>query len=382
MKYYKKNNLRKGQILKIPIGTIRESLQLSFGETAHYYHRYYGFMNVVGRIGQGKSGVTKDILVRLFNQTGINTFIFDVNGEWKDSIFKHSFNDRSERIKRKYVKIIEEPRLRLTDMKNSEDFYYLCGISGKFVDIYLDLIYEMYDYHENNPKKFSELLNEIPSTKAECEEWNLKYGSDLTFNKPFHRETLNSAVNNFPESYFVDPNCCDNEYIYVTDILDYIKDYSILLFNANTYDEERGQVDWRYIGFIYGKIMEMLEPYLYSMKPLMIFEESSYLFSNDENNKYKSTDMGILYVTKFRKRNVHCWFISQSFSQIHSQIIGLCDQRIIFKMSDTDRALGLADKNRFLKYNLDIGEREAIYMDINKHNYYRYFTPYDACCKV
>ena len=355
------------------------SQRLIFGNNAQIYNRKFACILVLAPQRSGKSSQIKDWCVDIVNKTGRNIIVLDPKGEWKDALTEPNYDaDKPECIDPSTVLVINKLAFKLSEL-DTDDLRELLKNPKelKSIDFLYEIIQKTKRLHNDDAEFFyKEILTKIPSKQNELYAFNEEFKEyGLHYNKPFMPAII-SSMNNIRlilKHLYTE----GKTYISPKELPKLFYKYKVLIFSNDIFSS----TEQFYSGWITGKIMEIFQPYLKAIKPLVICEEASYLFSSNPNFYYKSTRMGQLYVTKEAKNDVACIFIGQTKYSINETLLTTFTAKILGALEQKD-----AQEDwrycKWIKQNYDRKLWPFVYIDKLRGGQFYYYISNKARCLV
>jgi len=360
----------KGKTVKIPIGKT-----IFTGETCFFKNRYYGVTLLLSKPRYGKTSLTKDISCDLtvFRRVAV----FDLYEEWERHVLY--FNPKAKYPKRWLnAKVVKNFAFKISDYNHPSDWASM-GIADFGAKILADLA-ERIDIHYDNPEEFLKLTQRLPYSEDAMVAFNRKYKDvGLTLVSPYHEVTLRSINSRLPFLLDFFKQKGDGK-LYVEDWPKLFLKHNLIISMTGRTEEEK----FRAMALT-GKIMEKIAPYLKQLKPALIFEEADTFFPDQKalRRRFKgqvspsSLNKGLEYVTKFQKRGVSVFLISQSEKLLNASMTKFSNSRILGKIPEDDLNYDITKK---LKWKPDSNYRQFILLD--ETGSWTPFVPNIAGCKV
>lgn len=351
-----------------------------------YFYTYdYGTVLVVAKAGYGKSSTVKEIIVQEYYSSNRPIIIFDRDKEWVNSITKSSNVSDEPKCILKY-NYITNYSIKISDVRE-KDWFFLFDDLADGVDVWLTRLgTQGKEYHKDNPDKFYDMCVELPVLADQLETWNKKYPNLLLKEKVFV-STKTSLVTKIRDirHRFYNPDKDDLQYI--DDWYNEIKMSPVTIIDLQVPDYKPD----RFVTYVIGHILEKLGERLVYLKPIIVVEESDYLCGSPatalekRSNPHKSTGIFLTYVTKYRKKGVFMFFITQTFKRLHYELRRNQTAELFGQLEESDDPTKFNEwHNRIEKqhgFNLVDNKRPMFYKDkIRGRNVI--FYPKEPCCNI
>lgn len=354
------------------------------GDICNYKLRNFGATVILANPQGGKSSVGKELVLKLY-EAKINRpiIVLDCYGEWTKSV-----TVKSDYIASTYgdwepfaadkedVLILDNIAFKISDMKYYTDWAHI-RFEPKAA-WFMKTFAKSKSIHKDDPEKFAEILRDL---QLNVNTFNLKY-PEINLPEKIHFSTAKAMDTAFMHvrDWFYNPHNNQQEHQYVDDWFEAIKNHKITIINFNL----RSREEIEKAGLWVGKILEILAFRLKELRPIIISEESSFLFSSKKDEFYKSTDQFFLYITKYMGYNVNLIFITQSAKiMLPTAIHYPFDQYIIGQVGKDEPFY--EESNKYLKTSFQRNIRQFLYHDRlekTSSRYFTIFTPDRARCRV
>jgi hypothetical protein len=347
-----------------------------YGSNAYFISRYYGNILSIAMQGYGKSALIKHIITLIANYEERRCLIFDVMGEWRGALYEPNPHSKAPLyIKKEDIQTLNNVTIKLSDMKSPSDWFYLT-FPLKASQLLDWINKEGYEYHEDSPDKFFHLIEYLPCSQKQIEEWNTNFPKLHIFRAmDSHSVTSMQNFMMFKDLFYNPLNPNENR-TYVKDWNKTMREKLVTIVDLNLASPRY----FAWAGLVLGVIMERLVPYLKYLKPIIVIEEADNLCGNIHENKgeFKSGELAVMYAKKLRKKGATCIYISQTFSSLNPELVKVATQIILGQIDKADRVdyYKLSSK---LRFNLDKNYREFYLID-RINNMKMRFIPCETCC--
>lgn len=360
------------QTIWIPIGK-----SIFTGKPALFPMRYYGTNLLLSLARVGKTATGMELVVKISKVRKV--IVFDYNGEWKGCVTNYNYESKSPEHMEN-VKVYDNFTFRLTDFTDFNDFIAL-GFSPEGIRI-LPSLFACKNIHDNDPELLMDVLEELPTTSGELDDWNKKYGNDIHLPAKLIPVARDSMCNKFYaiKHWFWHPK--DQRTIF--NIMDFFR-YDHLIIDLSDLGI-KGTDSNRAMAFA-GLILKKLTPLITRTLPFIVVEEAGKICPNFGDNPGfvlpSSVQQFILYSTSLPKLGVATLFLAQSSNQLPNEITNHYHTKIMSILpedanpTDRERTAGLQWNPDFPK---PYGYREFIIWERQgKWDKFVPFTP--PCCQ-
>jgi len=350
--YFKKY---KSQKIKVEVG------KSSRGKPIYFSIRKYGVTPIIARSRAGKTNIVKIILGAIGNE-GRRLIIFDV---YRDYVKLGKMNvDSDVPISVPNIKVVGRFAFPISEFQEID--YLTLGFPKFAAGTMAILGIQHKRMHQDDPERFYELLQMIPSNHEEKRAFAEKFGF---WTEELFSTTKKSMLKRFEQMkdrMIYDPNGT-TPYIDAKTIQEYALKYN-LIFDMYEFggEEEKLRV---YVGMI----LRMLRPTISKIKPLMVLEEFDKLCPLPYESFVPSSFFEIRdYAIKLQRHGIHILAITQNQNLINPSVMENWHQKLQGKVAYKDQ---FSDN---LKFYEDFNVREFAIIDANNKPYV--FNPPIAPC--
>ena len=367
-----------GQRLDIKVG--KKPTRLGGGEI---YKTLYENQNILV-VGlpqvSGKSSFAKDFTVQAATQ-GRPLCVFDHVGEWARSVTRR--NPRADKpMILKDVGVYRDYTFKISSITVAGDLIGL-GFTENSAQMLCAIIAGLKDWHEDNPDKFLQALEAVPTTNDDLAEFNARFDEQgIRLSMPLHTEVKRNMLNRWNQisGWFWHPDDTRPIFDFKEEWLRHqciIIDLS--LEEINEFGERVRTGIPEKSAFAVGQILRQIAP-IHRIKHGIIVEEEMWNLCPPVKDTFampSSLSETIKLVTAYPKDNIVFIGICQDESQIDERVTKMMTTRVLFQCNGEGYAYTLAKRNRFYRKT---GYREMLWFE-NSHNY-DYVIPNEACCWV
>lgn len=323
------------------------------GDDEPYFYIQWESVNVIaGRTKSGKSVLLNHLAIA---ESKVKKFvlIFDYQGEHKGLNFPNFQAEKPDCILN--LKYIENFGFMISDF--DRQFYWETLGFPQGASRILAKYAPMIEKHNNDPAKFREMIEQLPTA----------YGNDS-----INVHSKQSILNRINERIFLNPNDPNEEKIHIPDWGQYLLMTPKLLINLNL-----GFTDISLARFYVGVILYQIKPYVIrrQISPISIFlEEADIICPNDVMDIPLSLTLVSDYSLKLQKYGVTLFLITQVIDRLSPSVRNNVYCWFLGKLFEGDI---LHDKTEKLQLDVMKGIRQfAMFYDGT--NRLLRFVPFDA----
>lgn len=339
-----------------------------FDESRPLYVKFERYMNVgvIAMPRYGKGGISKPLVVQISKQRPV--CIFDFKGEWLSHVTQPNYKSANPDFIAEY-KAYNNFTFHLKDFNLTQDWVSM-GFGNGAEQLRM-LFSDTFEFHKGIPKKFLEIIMDLPTREYQIQEFNDKYGNAIrgAFNWMYVQDYKNYLPHRLgwfwqgPED--------------TRQIIDFAKEWlehNVIFIDFSTGDEQDIDSKYRHQTF-FGKIMEKMQKDFSKIQGVIVIEEADVLLPNPRGRygRPSSNVQMIHFSAKAPKTGMACCLIMQNREQTDPQI---------FRGGQWSWFLGLYENYprpfRGLP-NLRGQDREFLF--INSYRQWWKFTPAVPCCK-
>lgn len=308
--------------------------------------------------------------------------IFDYNGEWKDHVIYYSPSPLAKyKEKLTDYKILSNIGFTISEMITDSNVLASLGFTEQGSDYITLLAQEGYDYYEDNPEKFGEMVNKLPYREDQVDWYKQEFGVELPGS--LHSSTVQSIRNRylFIKKWFYNPKNPGQDLNYYDIQREFLtNEHLIVEFNLRN---EKNR----------NRAMAICGYYLKKLREIQDKTKASY-FIEETRQLLPALDIGIpdailpssvkqIYdmITLDPKHSCSVFLIMQSEQMIYKQVL----DHIFIRVLGRDAILERKDLQKLirrmnLRWNPNKNYRELVLW--YRSGKITKIIPYIACCRV
>lgn len=366
-----------------------------YGKTVYMVEDYgFGVAMVFAKSRYGKTIEVKNMITQIAKHR--NIIIFDYMGEHSDSKWGN-WRSRDNICFIPDLYTVENFAFYMTDFNQSIDFRSM-GFTDNVIPLVKRLL-EKINMHQNDPVIFLQILNDLPVSANDIEEFHEKYPEyEMVGAQNYSaRQSMISKFEGLWDSRLIIPevgsdshaeHCPDK--IHIDDWPELVRDHPHLNINLNLTSSDIESIAQSSV----GKILEKLFPVLHELKPLIVVEEADKVSPNTgPTNEFDVSSQRWLrdYCIKHQRMGVKIVFITQEPSSLDVATVKAGKTWIFGVHTPTVDTHGVLDEPGFdygrdvvkkLRHDVDKGWHDFAIIETGRGGKYRIFEPKDSSTRV